>query len=180
MFRRPHGVAAFVLLAAALVAGCGGDDGDASSANTPEVKGKSYADTVCFIAVSWEAASGKIDDYRANTASSQDVVDAVSQAQAATSDYVLNIRGLQQPDDATGKEAFSSLQATADDIADLTSSIQTSVDSLETDAPKAQAQIQSLYDALKTSVTELDGLYPDSGVAAAVDAQSNCAPLQAS
>ena len=180
MSRRHFGVAALVLVAATLVAGCGGDDGDTSSANTPEVKGKSYADTVCFIAISWDAASGKIDDYRADTASSQDVVDAVNQAQAATSDYVLNIRGLQQPDDATGKEAYNSLQTTATEIADLTSSIQTSIDSLETDARKAQAQIQSLFDALKTSVSELDGLYPDSGVAAEVDAESNCAPLQAS
>jgi len=179
MVRRLHGVGVLVLVAAALVAGCGSDDGE-STTNSPETRGKSYADSVCFIAVSWEAASAEIDDYRAGNASSQDVVDAVSQAQAPTSDYVRTIRGLQEPDDDTGRDAYRSLQSTADQISGLSVSIQASVDALETDAPKAQAQIRGLYDALKTSVSQLETLYPDSGVAAAVAAQSNCAPLQGS
>jgi hypothetical protein len=177
MLRRAHGVGGLLLVAVALLAGCGGDDTD-SSANTPEVKGQSYADTVCFIAISWEAASGKIDDYLAKTASGQDVVDEVTQAQAPTSGYVVNIRGLQQPEDATQQKAYASLQTTANQISSLASSIQSDVDTLETSAKKAQARIQSLYGSLKTSVSQLDGLYPESGVAAAVDAETNCAPLQ--
>jgi hypothetical protein len=70
------------------------------------------------------------------------------------------------------------LQATANQISDLASSIQTDVDMLETSAKKAQAQIQGLFGSLRTSVSQLAGIYPKSGVAAAVDAESNCAPLQ--
>jgi hypothetical protein len=177
MLRRAHGVGGLLLIVVALAAGCGGDDAD-SSANTPEVTGQSYADTVCFIAISWEAASDKIDDYLAKTASGQDVVDDVSQAQAPTSTYVVNIRGLQEPDDPTQQKAYASLQATANQISSLASSIQTDVDMLETSAKKAQAQIQGLFGSLRTSVSQLAGIYPKSGVAAAVDAESNCAPLQ--
>ena len=180
MPRRAHGLAVLLLLVAAVAAGCGSDADSPTqtSANTPEVRGKSYANTVCFIAVSWQTASGKIDDYGANTASSQDVVDAVSQAQAPTSDFVRNIRGLQEPDNSTGKEAYDSLQKTADQIAQLSSGIQASTDSLDTGAKKAQTQIESLYGALRTSVSQLDSLYPQSGVSDAVAAQPNCAPLQ--
>jgi hypothetical protein len=177
MLRRAHGVGGLLLIVVALAAGCGGDGAD-SSANTPEVTGQSYADTVCFIAISWEAASDKIDDYLAKTASGQDVVDDVSQAQAPTSTYVVNIRGLQEPDDPTQQKAYASLQATANQISSLASSIQTDVDMLETSAKKAQAQIQGLFGSLRTSVSQLAGIYPKSGVAAAVDAESNCAPLQ--
>ncbi len=184
MSRRALGLGALVLLAAAFAAGCGSDDDSplstSSNANTPEVRGKSYANTVCFIAISWQTASGKIDEFGAGTASSQDVVDAVAQAEAPTSDFVSNIRGLQEPDDPTGQDAYDSLQRTAGRIADLLSSIQASIDSLDSGAQqaKAQAQIESLYGALKTSVSSLDQLYPDSDVAPAVAAQENCAPLQ--
>jgi hypothetical protein len=177
MLRRAQCVSGLLVIVVALAAGCGGDDAD-SSANTPEVTGQSYADTVCFIAISWEAASDKIDDYLAKTASGQDVVDGVSQAQAPTSTYVVNIRGLQKPDDPTQQKAYASLQATANQISDLASSIQTDVDMLETSAKKAQVQIQGLFGSLRTSVSQLAGIYPKSGVAAAVDAESNCAPLQ--
>jgi hypothetical protein len=177
MLRRAQCVSGLLVIVVALAAGCGGDDAD-SSANTPEVTGQSYADTVCFIAISWEAASDKIDDYLAKTASGQDVVDDVSQAQAPTSTYVVNIRGLQEPDDPTQQKAYASLQATANQISSLASSIQTDVDMLETSAKKAQAQIQGLFGSLRTSVSQLAGIYPKSGVAAAVDAESNCAPLQ--
>lgn len=178
--RRAYGLAALLLLVAAVAAGCGSDADSplSTSANTPEVKGKSYANSVCFIATSWQTASGKIDDYEAKTASSQDVVDAVSQAQAPTTDFLSNIRGLQEPDNSTGKQAYDSLQRTADQISQLSSGIQASIDSLDTGAKKAQAQIESLYGALKTSVSQLDALYPQSGVSDAVAAQSNCAPLQ--
>lgn len=180
MTRRALGLLALVLLASALFAGCGSDSDSSTSttANTPETKGKSYANTVCFIAISWRTVSDKISGYEGKSASSQDVDDALSQAQAATSTYLGTIRGLQQPDDPTGQAAYASLQKTADEISSLSMSIETSVNSLETDAKQAQAQIESLYGALKTSVSQLDKLYPQTDVAAAVAAQQNCAPLQ--
>ena len=165
-----------VLVVTALAAGCGGDDGG-SSANTPEVKGESYANRVCSIAVGWDAASTEIDDYRAGTATADDVDVQVSQAQSGTEIFITNIRGLPEPDDATQKAAYASLQATGDALYERSQAIESDVAELDTKATHAQAQIELLYGDLRTSVEQLDKIYPESGVADAVDSRENCEHL---
>jgi len=171
-------VALIVLALASVGAGCGGDDTEASSGNTPEVQGNSYANVVCLNALSWSTASTTIDDFSAQNASYQDVVDAVNQAQAQTTQYVERIRRLPEPDDPTQSAAFDSLQETAQTVTTAADSIQTGIEKLPASADKVQAQIEGIYAALKTSVSQLDAIYPDSGVAAAVAGKKNCAELQ--
>jgi hypothetical protein len=173
-------VAAGVLVVATmtLVAGCG-DEG--TDANTPEVRAESYANIVCSQAVDWSAVSTEIEGYQAGTATYDDVVRAQTPAQDGTENFILNIRGMPQPDDATQKATYTSLQETADTLSNRWLAIASDIDNLKlkTSPPHAQAQIELLYGDLKTSVAHLDKLYPDAGVAADVDSRANCAPLQA-
>ena len=173
-------VAAGVLVVATmtLVAGCG-DEG--TDANTPEVRAESYANIVCSQAVDWSAVSTEIEGYQAGTATYDDVVRAQTPAQDGTENFILNIRGMPQPDDATQKATYTSLQETADALSNRWAAIASDIDNLKlkTSPPHAQAQIELLYGDLKTSVAHLDKLYPDAGVAADVDSRANCAPLQA-
>lgn len=168
-----------VLAAAMAAAGCGGggDNTNVSTANTPEVRGNSYANTVCSIAVAWETASTQIDGYLASTASGDDVLNAVNQAQNPTNLFITNIRGLPQPDDAGQKAAYTSLQSTADSLYKRSQTIQSDVEALDTGAKDAQAQITLLYGDLQTSVEQLDTIYPESDVAATVDSHENCEQL---
>jgi hypothetical protein len=175
---RRIGVAAVALAFALLPAGCDSDDNETSSGNTPEVQGNSYANVVCLNAVSWSTASTTIDDYSAQKASDQDVVDAVNQAQAQTTQYVQRIRRIPEPDDPTQSAAFDSLQKTAETVTTAADSIQTGIEKLPASADKVQAQIERIYAALKTSVSQLDAIYPDTGVAAAVAGKENCDKLQ--
>ena len=173
-------VAAGVLVVATmtLVAGCG-DEG--TDANTPEVRAESYANIVCSQAVDWSAVSTEIEGYQAGTATYDDVVRAQTPAQDGTENFILNIRGMPQPDDATQKATYTSLQETADTLSNRWLAIASDIDNLKlkTSPPHAQAQIELLYGDLKTSVAHLDKLYPDAGIAADVDSRANCAPLQA-
>ena len=173
-------VAAGLLVVATmtLVAGCG-DEG--TDANTPEVRAESYANIVCSQAVDWSAVSTEIEGYQAGTATYDDVVRAQTPAQDGTENFILNIRGMPQPDDATQKATYTSLQETADTLSNRWLAIASDIDNLKlkTSPPHAQAQIELLYGDLKTSVAHLDKLYPDAGVAADVDSRANCAPLQA-
>jgi hypothetical protein len=174
--------ATLVLVAALVAAGCGGSSGSDSvtstTGNTPQIRGQSYATSVCSIAHGWSAVSDEIDTYLAGNASGQDVLDQASNAQALTSTYIDNIRGLPQPDDASQKAAYDSLQATANKVFNRTQTIQKNLDSIETGAKPAQKQIELLYGDLKTSVTQLDGIYPTTGVADAVASHPNCEELQ--
>jgi hypothetical protein len=172
-------VAAGVLVVATtvLAAGCGSDT--EADANTPEVKANSYANTVCSIAVNWAAASTEIDGYQAGTATDDDVLLLVTPAQAGTQNFIINIRGLPEPDDTTQKATYASLQKTADALSDRTEAITSDVDDLKTRANHAQAQIELLYGDLQTSVADLDKIYPDAGIAAAVDSRETCEELHA-
>jgi hypothetical protein len=166
-----------VLATSMLAGGCGGETD--TSANTPEVKSESYANTVCSIAFDWAAASTEIDGYQAGTATDNDVDLLVSPAQAGTQNFIINIRGLPEPDDETQKAAYASLQKTADALFERSQTIATDVDDLETRATQAQAQIELLYGDLQTSVAQLDKIYPDAGVAADVNSRENCEQLHA-
>ena len=169
-------VAAGVLVATAmLAAGCGGDTD--TSANTPEVKAKSYADTVCALAFDWEATSTEIEGYQAGTATDDDVNRLLSPVQSGTENFITDIRGLGEPDDAAQKAAYASLQQTADALADRSQAIASDVDDLKTRATQAQAQIELLYGDLQTSVAQLDQIYPDAGIAADVSGNENCKQL---
>lgn len=169
-------VAAGVLVATTmLAAGCGGDTD--TSANTPEVKGKSYAATMCALALDWGATSTEIDGYRAGTATDDDVDLRLSPAQSGTENFITDIRGLAEPDDAAQKAAYASLQQTADALADRSQAIASDVDDLKTRATEAQAQIELLYGDLQTSVAQLDQIYPDAGIASDVAGDENCKQL---
>ena len=161
-----------------LVAACGDEGTDAS---TPEVSAESYANIVCSQAVDWSAVSTEIEGYQAGTATYDDVVRAQTPAQDGTESFILNVRGMPQPDDATQKATYTSLQETADALSNRWLAITSDIDNLKlkTSAPHAQAQIELLYGDLKTSVAHLDKLYPDAGIAADVDSRANCEPLQA-
>ena len=173
-------VAAGVLVVATmmLVAACG-DEG--SETSTTEVSAESYANIVCSQAVNWSAVSTEIEGYQAGTATYDDVVRAQTPAQDGTESFILNVRGMPQPDDATQKATYTSLQETADALSNRWVAIASDIDNLKlkTSAPHAQAQIELLYGDLKTSVAHLDKLYPDAGIAADVDSRANCEPLQA-
>ena len=110
------------------------------------------------------------------------MVRAQTPAQDGTESFILNVRGMPQPDDATQKATYTSLQETADALSNRWLAINADIDNLKlkTSAPHAQAQIELLYRGdLKTSVAHLDKLYPDAGIAADVDSRANCEPLQA-
>ena len=169
-------VAAAALVATTMLAASCGSETDTGT-NTPEVKGESYANTVCSLAHGWEAASTEIDGYRAGTATDDDVNLRVSPAQSATNNFILNIRGLLEPDDTAQKAAYASLQETADALTDRSQAIASDVDDLKTRATHAQAQIELLYGDLRTSVAQLDKIYPETGVAADVATDENCMQL---
>jgi chromosome segregation ATPase len=125
------------------------------------------------MAVNWEAASTEIDNYQAGTATDNDVAVRLSPAQSGTENFITNIRGLAEPDNAAQKAAYASLQKTADALADRSQAIASEVDDLETRATQAQAQIQRLFGDLQTSVAQLDEIYPDADIAADVAGHEN-------
>ena len=163
-----------------LVTSCGGGSSGSSSTtptNSPLVLGNSYANAVCSIALAWKVASTTIDGYLAGKATTNAVFAKVNLAEDGTLQYIDRIHGLGQPDNAAQKAAYTSLQATATSLYDRSQAILSEVKTLKTGAKKIEADIKLLDSALRTSVGQLDKIYPESHVAAAVDRHATCEQL---
>ncbi len=106
---RASAVAALVLVLAGLVAGCGGDDDEASATG--------WAGDICSAFSQWtDSLESAAEPLRSGDVSRDSIDEAVSELAEATDEFVDDIRGLGPPDTESGDEAKEELDGLADDL----------------------------------------------------------------
>jgi hypothetical protein len=98
------------LLALALAAGCGGDGGGGSSATD-------WADDLCASITEWtQSVEETSDSLRRGELSESALREAAEEFQAATEEFVDDVRGLGAPDLESGEEAKDAIGRLADSV----------------------------------------------------------------
>jgi hypothetical protein len=130
--------------------------------------------------VASEQLTGLLDQSVELDAAEQAVVDA----QEKTSVYIGTLRDVEEPDDAQGKAAHESLQATADTLSEHSQAIRAEGQPLamgdttpEQAAKAVLPQIDAILGDLRESVKQLDAIAPDAGLTAMVRDDQACRAL---
>jgi hypothetical protein len=144
------------LLAVFLAAGCGGDDGSGSSATE-------FADGACSATTTYrESIRATADSLRGGNLSEDNVRSAVDEIEAATNDFVDDLRGLGRPDTEAGQRAEELLDQLAADIEENVSTVRSAADgasglsgiaevanAASTALPAMEAQLSSTFAELE-------------------------------
>jgi hypothetical protein len=164
------------LVAAVLVAGCGGDDENSATA---------WADDVCSAATTWrESITSTADSLRGGNLSEDSLNSAVDDLKSATSDFVDDVRGLGAPDTESGEQAKESLDQLADDADENLSAIESAVDDVSGPSGVVQAMtaigtaISTMASQVSSTVTELKQLDVGGELETAFNEADSCEDLQ--
>jgi hypothetical protein len=120
MARRPS--LAVALAAAALAAGCGGDDASETSSAT------TWADGVCSALSGWTASVGSAVESLSGGDDGNAVETAVADVKAATSTLADDLKDLGRPDLEAGEQAEASLDELAGDLEESVDTIESAAD----------------------------------------------------
>ena len=170
----------FGVLAASLVAGCGGDDGGGDSATA-------WADDVCTAITTWtDSITATTDSLKGGNLSKDALSSAVDDLASATNDFVDDVKGLGPPDTEAGQQAKESLDQLADDADENLSTAQNAVDDIS--GPSGiVAAITAISGAVSTmgqqftsTFTELEQLDAGGELEAAFNEADSCKELRSS
>ena len=178
-------ILAFLVLAlAGVAAGCGGsDDGTTSTAETSATA--EWADGLCSAISTWTSSLSSITSQFTDLSSlTQDgLQSAADDAKAATDTFRDDLKGLGTPDTESGDAMKSSVD-------DLSSTVETEVDSLETtvgdvsslaDVPTAvtaaTASIEKMSTALSSTITAIKAADAQGEIKDAIDNSPDCASV---
>ena len=168
----------FGVLAASLVAGCGGDDGGGDSATA-------WADDVCSAITTWtDSITSTTDSLRGGNLNEDSLKSAVDDLADATNDFVDDVRGLGAPDTEAGQQAKESLDQLADDADENLSPVQKAVDDAS-GSSGIVAAITAISGAISTmgqqfsaTFTELQQLDPGGELETAFNEADSCDELR--
>ena len=181
-------VAAILVLAlAGVAAGCGGSD-DETTTSTEGAATAAWADGLCTAISTWKSDLSNIANQFTDLSSLTEdgLQSAADDAKAATDTFVDDLEGLGTPDTESGEDIKSSVD-------DLSTTVQTEVDSIETavgdvsslaDVPTAvtaaTASIETMNTALSSTITTIKDADAQGEISNAIDNSPECADISSS
>ncbi len=166
---------ALSLLAAALLTGCGGDDGPPSASE--------WADDLCTALGDWTSSITSAAESVTQEPSRESLEAAVDDVGEATQTLVDDVEGLETPDLEAGQQAEQS----ADELSD---SLNTEVEKVKETAEGASlgtlseavsaisASFTAMGEQISTTLTELEGLDAGGELRTAFEEADSCNELQ--
>lgn len=167
------------LLAVSLATGCGGDEGGGGSSTTE------WADGVCSAITTWsESVTSTAASLRGGNLSEDELKSAVDDFESATSDFVDDLRGLEEPDTETGEKAKESLDRFSGNVEENVSKIKTAVDDVSGAGEVApavtavSATLATMGAQLSSTFAELEQLDPAGELERAFSEADSCDELE--
>jgi uncharacterized phage infection (PIP) family protein YhgE len=170
-------VIAISLLAAALAAGCGGDDGPPSATE--------WADSLCSALGDWTDSITSAAESVTADPSRESLEAAVDDVEGATQQLVDDVEGLEAPELDAGQQAEQSVDELSDSLsAEVEKVKETAENATLGTISQAVAAISSSFAAMSqqisTAFTELEGLDPGGELRTAFEEADSCSELQTS
>jgi hypothetical protein len=168
---------ALSLLAAALLAGCGGDDGPPSATD--------WADDLCSALGDWTNSVTSAAQSVTEEPSRESVESAVDDVEGATQTLVDDVEDLETPDLEAGQEAEQSVDELSDSLsAEVEKVKETAENATLGNISESVSAISASFSAMKqqisTAFTELEGLDPGGELRTAFEEADSCNELQTS
>jgi hypothetical protein len=165
------------LLAAALLAGCGGDDGPPSAAE--------WADDVCTALGDWTDSIRAATESVTQEPSRETLETAVNDVGDATEQLADDVEGLETPDLETGQQAEQSVDELSDSLsAEVEEIKETAENATVGNISQAVSAIGASFEAMSRQIsatfTELEGLDPGGELRTAFEQAESCDELQTS
>jgi hypothetical protein len=166
---------ALSLLAAALLAGCGGDDGPPSATE--------WADDLCSALGDWTSSLTSAAESVTSEPSRESVESAVDDVEGATQQLVDDVEDLETPDLESGQEAEQSVDELSDSLsAEVEKVKETAENATLGNISQAVSAISASFSAMReqisTAFTELEGLDPGGELRTAFEEADSCSELQ--
>ncbi|HEV2902956.1 MAG TPA: hypothetical protein VGW30_06810 [Gaiellaceae bacterium] len=166
---------ALALLAAALAAGCGGDDGPPSASE--------WADDLCAALGDWTGSITEATESVTQEPSRETLETAVDDVEEATQQLVDDVEGLETPEIEAGQQAEQSVDELSDSLnAEVEKVKETAENATLGNISEAVTAIGASFSAmsqqLSDTFTELEGLDPGGELRTAFEQADSCNELQ--
>jgi hypothetical protein len=166
---------ALSLLAAALLAGCGGGDGPPSATD--------WADDLCSTLGDWTSSLTSAAESVTAAPSRESVESAVNDVEGATQQLVDDVGNLETPDLESGQEAEQSVDELSDSLsAEVEKVKETAENATLGNISQAVSAISASFSAMRQQIsaafTELEGLDPGGELKTAIEQADSCNELQ--
>jgi hypothetical protein len=168
--------AAAGLGALALLAGCGGEDEPAAT---------QWADGLCTAITDWRTSVDEtVAALRDGVTSRDDLREAADELDAATESLGDDLRGLGRPETESGEEAEAAVDELSTSVEDSADAVRSAVDGVSglADLPGAASTVtttlNALFEAVESTVVELQGLDPAGELEDAFRDADSCADLR--
>jgi hypothetical protein len=166
---------ALALLAAALLAGCGGDDGPPSATE--------WADDLCSALGDWTSSLTSAAESVTAAPSRESVESAVDDVEGATQQLVDDVGDLKTPDLESGQQAEESVDELSDSLsAEVEKVKETAENATLGNVSQSVSAISASFTAMRQQIsaafTELEGLDPGGELRTAFEEADSCSELQ--
>ena len=163
------------LLAAALLAGCGGDDGPPSATD--------WADDLCSALGDWTDSVTSAAQSVTEEPSRESVESAVDDVEGATQKLVDDVEDLETPDLESGQQAEQSVDELSDSLsAEVEKVKETAENATLGNISESVTAISQSFTAMRQQIsaafTELEGLDPGGELRTALEEADSCSELQ--
>jgi hypothetical protein len=163
------------LLAAALLAGCGGDDGPPSATD--------WADDLCSALGDWTDSVTSAAQSVTEEPSRESVESAVDDVEGATQKLVDDVEDLETPDLESGQQAEQSVDELSDSLsAEVEKVKETAENATLGNISESVTAISQSFTAMRQQIsaafTELEGLDPGGELRTAFEEAASCSELQ--
>ena len=163
------------LLAAALLAGCGGDDGPPSATD--------WADDLCSALGDWTDSLTSAAQSVTEEPSRESVESAVDDVEGATQKLVEDVDDLETPDLESGQQAEQSVDELSDSLsAEVEKVKETAENATLGNISESVTAISQSFTAMRQQIsaafTELEGLDPGGELRTAFEEADSCSELQ--
>jgi uncharacterized phage infection (PIP) family protein YhgE len=165
------------LLAAALLTGCGGDDGPPSATD--------WADDLCSALGDWTDSVTSAAQSVTEEPSRESVESAVDDVEGATQTLVDDVEDLETPDLEAGQEAEQSVDELSDSLSAEVEKVKETAENatlgtISEAVTAISASFAAMSQQISTAFTELEGLDPGGELRTAFEEADSCSELQTS
>ena len=168
-------VVALSLLAAALLTGCGGDDGPPSAAE--------WADSLCSALGDWTSSLTSAAESVTTEPSRESLESAVDDVEGATQTLVDDLQGLETPEIESGEQAKESVDELSDSLnAEVEQVKETaegaSLGNISETVSAISASFAKMSEQISSAFQNLEGLDPGGELRTAFEDADSCGELQ--
>jgi len=168
---------AIALLAAALLAGCGGDDGPPSATE--------WADDLCSALGDWTDSITSAAESVTADPSRDSLEAAVNDVEGATQQLADDVEGLETPELESGQQAEESVDELSDSLSAEVEKVKETAENatlgnISQAVSAISASFASMSQQISTAFTQLEGLDPGGELKTAFEEADSCSELQTS